>query len=390
MSLKSTAQNLAASLYQRRYDKKRKAALAQTGRKPGVLFTSTSRSELGSNMLCVHRRMCELGMDATHRIMFDLHASIADAQSIGAQLAFIDKLAAADVIFCDDYHPFLYLIDYPQDVKVVQLWHAVGSFKTIGFARHRENAAEHQQQSRAHRSYTHVIVSAECDRPHYAEAFGLPIERIHATGVPRIDLIADAGWQQEARAKFLQTLGPEQRRKRIVLFAPTFRGEDVRAASYDFSQLDLERLAAWCRQSGSLLLLKFHPFTQGRPQIPAELVDVVCDISTTREVNEVLPAAELLITDYSSVVYEASLLEIPMVFYAYDLEEYQRTRGFFEPYRDFVCGPVASDMDGLMAALDAGDDKTAVKAFRAKHFAHLDAHSTDRVIDLVFNGVPAR
>lgn len=381
MSIKSSAQNAVAHLYQARYNVIRKRELARPGRKPVILFTSVSRAELGSNMLCVHNKLLERGLNAEHEILLDLHASIKEAQHIGAQLAFIDKLARADVVFCDDYHPFLYFIDYPSDVKIIQLWHAVGSFKTIGFARNRADAAERKRTSRAHRSYTHVIVSAECDRPHYAEAFGLPIDRIYATGIPRIDAIMDPDWQRVARASFFER-HPEAVGKRVVLFAPTFRGDDVRHASYDFSKLDYDVFATWCRAKNAVAILKFHPFTQGLPAISPEQADVLLDASEVREVNDLLPAVDMLVTDYSSVIYEASLLGIPMVFYAYDLAEYEQGRGFFEPYRSFVPGPIVADFDELLAALSGEPQLQAVEDFKARHFAHLDTCSTDRVVDL--------
>lgn len=383
MSVKSVVQNFVAAFYQARYNTVRKRELAKLGRKPVILFTSVSRAELGSNMLCVYNKLLERGLDAEHEILFDLHANIKDAQHAGAQLAFIDRIARADVIFCDDYHPFLYFIDYPSDVKVVQLWHAVGSFKTIGFARNREDAVAHRRISRAHRSYTHVIVSAECDRAHYAEAFGLPIERVFATGVPRIDVIANTEWQHTARAAFFEQ-HPEAIGKRIVLFAPTFRGEDVRHARYDFSKLDYGALTVWCRRNNAIALLKFHPFTQDLPVVEPAQTDALLDVSGVREVNSLLPAVDLLVTDYSSVIYEASLLDIPMVFYAYDLDKYERSRGFFEPYDSFVPGPIVTRFEDLLIALTDKPQLQVVRDFKAKHFAHLDTHSADRVVDLVF------
>ena len=381
MNLKSIFQTAAASVYQMRYTAARSKDLARADPKTVILFTSVSRAELGGNMACVHKRLLERGLDAEYDIRLDLHADIASVNNMSAQFAFIDAVACADIIFCDDYHPFLYLIDYPADVRVVQLWHAVGSFKTIGFARHRKDAKQRKRNSRAHRSYTHVIVSAECDRPHYAEAFNLPLERIYATGVPRIDAVLSEAWQQSTREAFAQRF-PQAVGKRVVLFAPTFRGDDVRHASYDFSRIDLPQLAAWCRQNKAVALLKFHPLTQGAPVIPAELADALINASDVREVNDLLPAVDLLVTDYSSVIYEASLLNIPMLFYAYDLREYEERRGFFEPYAKFVPGPVLQSWPALLGELNSGGSPKAVQAFKRKHFAHLDARSTDRVIDL--------
>ena len=90
----------------------------------------------------------------------------------------------------------------------------------------------------------------------------------------------------------------------------------------DVMKLDLEALAAFCLRSGSVFLFKMHPFVRDRGDIPEADRDVLFDLSAEREINDLLFITDLLITDYSSVIYEASTLNIPMLFYAYDKEEY--------------------------------------------------------------------
>lgn len=390
MSVKSFMQDAAARVYQRIYDRARAKELACPGHKPGILFASCSRSEAGGNIERVRRRVIERGLGETYELREWFHESIGAAKGFGTQLDFIRKLAASDVVFVDDYLPFLYFIDFPADVKVVQLWHAVGSFKTIGFSRSGHDSERRRQTSRAHRSYTHVIVSAECDRPHYADAFNLPVERVYSTGVPRIDDFLDAEWQAEAREGFFQRFS-QARGKKVVLFAPTFRGDDVRAGGYDFSRVDFGALAQLCREHGAFLCVKLHPLTRGFEGIPAGFDDAIADASGTREVNDILPAADVVITDYSSVVYEASLLKLPMLFYAYDLHEYEAGRGFYEPYESFVPGPVLRSFDDLREQLaNVLEDDAArsglsqrAAAFAGEHFAHIDRNAADRVIGLV-------
>lgn len=386
MNFKQWVKSCAGSLfYQRRYNHLRRRAQAVPNRKPCILFTSVSRAEIGGNALYVYRRLCERGFEQTHDIVLDYAPNIASVRNVASQLAFIEKLARADYIFCDDYHPYLYLLEYPADVKVIQLWHAVGAFKTVGFSRNRKDAQGFQRTSIAHRSYTHVIVNAECDRAHYADAFGLPVERIYATGLPRVDEFMKPEHLRRGAEAFAQRF-PQAAGKRVVLFAPTFRGEDIREASYDFTRLDLPRLAQWCRERGALFVLKLHPFVQSQLEVPAELRDVIVDASDVREVNDILPAADLVVTDYSSVIYETSLLGTPMVFFAYDLDEYEASRGFYEPYRTFVPGPIVQDMDGLIAALDAEPDTEAALRFKRAHFDYEgtgQGSAADRIIDLV-------
>ena len=101
---------------------------------------------------------------------------------------------------------------------------------------------------------------------------------------------------------------------------------------------------------------------------------------------------DLLITDYSSVVYEASTLNIPMLFYAYDLEEYISKRDFYEPFETFVPGKIVKDFDSMIAAIYNGDfEQEKVEPFCQRNFEFRDGGSTDRVIDwLILGNLPQK
>ena len=92
---------------------------------------------------------------------------------------------------------------------------------------------------------------------------------------------------------------------------------------------------------------------------------------------------DLLITDYSSIVFEFSTLGRPMLFFAYDLEEYVAERDFYVPVRGSSC-PAASCAPSRSCWTRSGATTTRsekVDTFARRHFAHLDGSSTDRVID---------
>ena len=382
MSVKQNVQSVVARVYQLLYDRWRSAALRKPDRKPVILFTSVSRAEIGGNAKFVYDRICQRGLAERFDVVLDFSPDIKSVETPAKQLAFIKRLASADIVFLDDYHPFVYFVDFPTDVKVVQLWHAIGSFKTIGFSRKRANQEEHRRTSRAHRGYTHVIVSADVDKPHYADAFNMPEDRIFATGIPRVDGFLNEESLAQARRAFFERF-PQARGKRVIVFAPTFREDDIRKATYDFSQLDFAGIADYCRKSNALFMLKFHQYTHGFAGVPAGMEDVIVLADGIREVNDLLPAADLLITDYSSVLYEAALIDVPTVFFPYDLDYYEQTRGFYEPYESFVPGPIVRTPEDLVAELSYAGDQARIDAFKRRHFAHFDNHSSDRVVDLV-------
>jgi CDP-ribitol ribitolphosphotransferase len=92
--------------------------------------------------------------------------------------------------------------------------------------------------------------------------------------------------------------------------------------------------------------------------------------------------ADVLITDYSSVVYEFSLLDKPMLFYAYDKDTYSVVHGFHCDYDAIAPGKVCATFDELVKALQNEDyDMSRLEAFRRENFDYADTRSADRVID---------
>lgn len=355
-----------------------------------IVFCSDSREELSGNMKDVYDRLLERGLDQQFRLSFVLKKSVKTRRSFLDKFRAPYRLARADIILLDDFNPTVKQLKLKPGVKVIQLWHACGAFKTVGFSRMGKRGGPYLTNDN-HRIYTHAIASSTHVARFYAEAFGMRPEDVYPTGVPRTDVFFRPDYR-ETVVRELQAAMPQLVGKRVILFAPTFRGNGAKSGHYPLYQLDLEALASFCRRTGSVFLFKMHPFVQDPVEIPETCGDVLFDLSAEREINDLLFLTDLLITDYSSVIYEASLLNIPMLFYAYDKEEYIASRDFYEPYDTFVPGKIVSDFDRLLAAMDAGDfEQEKVEPFCRRNFEYRDGGSTDRVIDwLILGQAPGR
>jgi CDP-ribitol ribitolphosphotransferase len=338
--------------------------LAGRGRRR-VLFTSRLISEMSGNLRVVSDRMVERGLDREYDLRFRLASA----------------LARADVILLDDSFPPLNWVELTEHVRIIQLWHASGAFKTVGYSR-AGKPGDLNPFNRTHKNYTAAIVSSDFDVPFYAEAFGIPEERVVPTGIPRMDRFFDeaarAAGVEAARAAF-----PEIEGRQTILFAPTYRGETIRDAYYGFEHLDYAALHALCVERDAVVIIKMHPFVQEPLAIPEPFRDRLLDGSGAGiDVNDLLFAVDLVITDYSSIVFEYSTLGRPMLFFAYDLDEYVAARDFYVPFESFVPGRIVRTFPELLEAIRREDyESEKVAAFAARHFAHLDGGSTDRVID---------
>lgn len=294
-------------------------------------------------------------------------------------------LATARVVVVDDYFFPMYVVRARPGTTWVQAWHACGALKKFGYslggkAYGAEDAAG--SAGRIHSGYDLCLVSAQRFAPFYAEAFRQPIERFTARlGIPRTDLFFDA-------ERVARTVVAVRRRyaipegRRVILYAPTFRGERATAAR-DPDELDLARLAAALGED-HVLLLRSHPFVAAaRPRDPA-LDRFVIDVSGHPDINELMLVADVLVTDYSSAVFEFALLGRPIALFAPDHEAYQAERGFYVDYRAEMPGRIFTTTDDLAAHLRAGDfDLDRVRAFAAASFDVADGAATRRFVEQV-------
>lgn len=288
------------------------------------------------------------------------------------------------VFITDNFDP-LYANQPNKGTRVVQLWHACGAFKKWGYSTldlKWGGSRKDMLRFPMHNTYTDVFVSSQDVIPCYAEAFGCDSKIIKALGTPRTDIYFDKDFVGGARNELLKQF-PEIGNRKIILYAPTFRGNSPEQ-SYNDNQLDYSRLREEFADE-YVLALKLHPFTAKKCKLSdadkEKYGSFVFDVSAL-PIETCLCAADLLIADYSSLIFEYALLDKPMLFYAYDLEEYDRDRSFYYDYRSFVPGKIVTTNDEIINAVKSGDFETdKIPAFREKFMSACDGNSTKRIAE---------
>lgn len=225
--------------------------------------------------------------------------------------------------------------------------------------------------------------ATECLR----SAYGYKGEAVEI-GYPRNDLLVSPERAFEAR-RIREQLGISQD-ARTVLYAPTFRDDQATgngrfAFDLPFSLDDFHELFG----EGVVLLIRTHSLVAGRLQIPADLRHVVLDVSRYPDIQPLYLAADCLVTDYSSVFFDYSLLRRPMIFFAYDLEIYRDAlRGFYLDYESTVPGPVVTTESEFFDALESAlyEPRSSVEeidSFVERFNPRSDGRATQRVTDLL-------
>ena len=297
----------------------------------------------------------------------------------------LKELATAKYVFVDDASLILSSIPLRKETVANNLWHACGAFKKFG-----RSTAELKFGSSAatldkypnYGNLTHVTVSSPEVIWAYEEAMHLPKGIVKATGVSRTDQFYDKEFVESRKQKLYEIM-PEAKDKKVILYAPTFRGHVATASSPD--RIDFER---FCRELGNeyVIVCKHHPFVKNPPIIPEELQHFARDLTKYLSIEDLLCCADICISDYSSLVFEYSLFEKPMIFYAYDYDNYCDWRGFYYDYSEFTPGPVVQTEDELLNSIkniDTQFDKQKVIDFKEKFMGSCDGHATERIIALM-------
>lgn len=218
----------------------------------------------------------------------------------------------------------------------------------------------------------------------FRKAFGFDGE-ILEFGYPRNDLLSHPGRDEHA-ARIRQLLGLSTGQQ-VVLYAPTWRDDALTsAAGHGFPQhLDFNALA---RALGTdhVTLVRAHPRMQ-EVMVTGNADSRVMDVTRYPDMAELLLIADVLITDYSSAMFDFAVTGRPMLFFTYDLERYRdRIRGFYFDFEAEAPGPLLRTSGDVIDALRnlaaiEGSYRGAYEAFAAKFCSLEDGQAAARAVD---------
>ncbi len=343
-------------------------------KKNRVTFMSGRRTELGGNMEFVWDELKD-EKDLELKTMFFAQTSM--MKMVKVLPKFLYLYSTSRVVVVDDFFRLLNTFKRQKNTRIIQLWHACGAFKTFGYTRLGKPGGPHQYDKN-HRMYDYAIVSSQEIARHYAEGFGISDSAVIPTGIPRTDIFFDGEYGNKIKEKLYEKY-PVIKDKKVLLFAPTFRGNGQVTAYYDIEKLNINGLKETLGDDW-VIIVKLHPFCRERFIVAEEYEDTIIDLSDVDELNDLLFVTDLLVTDYSSCVFEASLLNIPMVFYVFDLDEYVRDRDFYYEFEGFAPGKIVKTQSELFECIEKCDfEEYKITDFKNKFFDNTDGKSSERV-----------
>ncbi|MCD7796597.1 MAG: CDP-glycerol glycerophosphotransferase family protein [Clostridiales bacterium] len=200
------------------------------------------------------------------------------------------------------------------------------------------------------------------------------------TGYPRTDELFNRSKKTVSQIKEKLNIADD---KKIILYTPTWRTKKI----FDM-RLDIDKMREKLGGEYILLVRIHHLCTGGYSKFADN--SFVFDMSKYQNAEELYLISDILITDYSSVMFDYSLLKRPMIFYTYDLKDYTAKRGFYADYEAEMPGTVVNDTESLIeAVLDSSSQSSKyrdkIKAFNKKYLGYENPDSCKAVVKTVFD-----
>ncbi len=252
---------------------------------------------------------------------------------------------------------------------VVQLWHGCGAFKKFGYDTEDDIPADYI--GHVFKNYDLVPVSGQKSIAPFTSAMRLEKGVCQPIGVSATDVYFDEAYNQACVDEFYQK-HPDVKGKRILLWAPTFRGDAGNPTLCGEEEIAFvkEKLGeTWC------VLTKYHPHMETKGKTSST------DIPTER----LLPVIDVLVTDYSSIIFLYAIYDKPVVFFAPDLEEYLDKRGFYLDY-ETLPGDVCKDAKAVLDAIaktQVSFDGESMRDFYEAYMSGCDGAATTRIVDIM-------
>lgn len=255
----------------------------------------------------------------------------------------VPLMTRSRVVVCDNYFPFLGYLQKHSDAVFVQIWHATGAIKTFGYEDRQLKHRTKKDLARftsVYQSFDYYVVASKQMADVFQRSYGAREEQMLYFGLPRTD--------QFVQLRKAQTEQQDQTadHKKVIVYTPTYREGQT-----ELPLLDIPKMAKELGDSYRLIV-RLHPHVQKLADKVPHTPFVSWD-GHLQPTAQLLETADLLITDYSSVVFDYTLLKqrASVIYFWYDREQYEEKTGLQPHLTELLNGPVVATTEELIAAV---------------------------------------
>lgn len=278
------------------------------------------------------------------------------------------ELSNTKVCIVDGYSIPVSVLKHRKDLVVLQLWHALGAVKKFGYQTLDQPDGRSKKISTLmdmHKNYTYLACSSEATKEIYHKAFNINKSKIKIIGMPRVDYLNNI---KKSLNKDIYKDYPNLKKKKTILYVPTFRKNKT---------IDIDSILSKVDEKKYNFIISKHPLDK-------TIIPNKNSISDKYNSYELLAVADYIITDYSAIGIEASLLDKPIYFYLYDYDTYTKKLGVNIDLFTEMKNATFKDFDVIIKKIEKDEfDYKELFNFRNKYVETLNFNNTEAIIDLV-------
>ena len=282
-------------------------------------------------------------------------------------------ITCSKVVILDSYCIPISLLKHKKSLYVIQMWHAMGLLKKAGYSILDTKEGSKKSFAKAmnmHKNYDAVFASSKACINGITKVFACDKKQIVISLLPRVDLLKDKNYLKETQKKIAAVY--DFKNKKNIVYVPTFRKDET------LMQKKVDELVAQIDYTRYNLIVKLHP----NSKIVLTDERVICDHKFSS--MEMLTVADYVISDYSSIIYEAGILRKKLYFYAFDFDDYEIGRGLFIDYLKEMPGLITKDAQELIKEIEANNyDFKKERLFINKYLDLSKNNVTLGIVDLI-------
>lgn len=282
-------------------------------------------------------------------------------------------LATSKVAILDSYCICVSVLKHKKSLKVIQIWHSVGTMKKFGYEiLDQEEGSSSKMASvlKMHKNYDVVLCGGEGYVDDLSRGFNCDKKIIKIIPLPRIDLLIDKNYVSNVKNNVYKKY-PKLKNKKNIIYCPTFRKNETDLKKH------IDDFIESVNYKKYNLIIKLHPLS--KIEINDKRVFTVHEFSSL----EMIMVSDYVITDYSCILYEAGILNKPLYFYAFDYDEYNKSRSLNLDYRNDLPGVVSDDINEILDNIDSSKyDMIKLNKF-IKKYVNVDGKSCEKIYKLI-------
>ena len=275
-------------------------------------------------------------------------------------------IATSKVYVVDSYCIPVSVLKHKKSLKVLQIWHSLGAIKEFGYQTLGKNSGREKELSlgmNMHKNYDAIISGSEAMTKYFAKAFNYDESYFLNYGLPRIDYLLK---EKNRLKKNIYKIYPELKKKPTIMYAPTFRTDNSNSLGKLIDDFNFDKYN---------LILKSHP---------NQIIDVSLDkVYKCSEFSalDLISICDYVITDYSAIAIEASVLDVKLLYYVFDYEKYSEDNGLNIDLFEDMPGCVFRDSKDLVKAIEKLPyNKKALDNYKKKYLPKELGKSTELVV----------